>query len=646
MSLNNMSLIKQLWLAILFTVTLASSGSFILSTLSSKNYLEEQLQTKNIDNVTSLALSMSQLKKDPVTLDLLLSAQFDSGHYRYIGLFDPNGKLISERVNANSQTKAPRWFIKLIPIKVQAGVANVQDGWAQYGSLALESDVNFAYDKLWDATLLIALWTFLIGLLACYAGGKILRKILSPLDDVVSQAKAIGEDRFITIDEPKTLEFKAVVREMNNLSNRIKATVTKESARLEELRYKINYDDVTGLMNRDYFVNTMEANLGHDEFNEGALVIFRLSNLAQLDEAMGYPQANALLRRISSALESECEKNTSIISGRLSGTEFAVFCKQTTDEFALANQLKDAVTQAAEIDDAELTARFLVVTTKAKKMDETASLFKVLEFILNLSSLSEENYLRVINASSIAVTESHYLVEWETSLNDALSNKRIKLEHYPVITTEGTLIHNESPVRLQLAPDGKWHSAGEFINWATQLSLIKTIDELVLETAILLLAQGASPMCLNVSANAMCDRKYIQKAAKLVKQHLQHPSLLSFEVPEIAAFEHLNEFKHFCSKLKAVGCHVGVEHVGLRISRLGELHDIGLDYIKFDASIVRGINSNETNKTLLRGLCMVAHSIGVRAIAEGVNNDDEIESLKEIGIDGLTGPGVKFLQAN
>ncbi|MGB7816740.1 MAG: EAL domain-containing protein, partial [Methylotenera sp.] len=375
-------------------------------------------------------------------------------------------------------------------------------------------------------------------------------------------------------------------------------------------------------------------------------VIFRLSNLAQLDEAMGYPQANALLRKISGALETACEGNASLISGRLSGTEFAVFCKQPIDEFVLANQLKDAVTKAAEIDDVELTARFLAVTTKARKMDESTSLFKVLEFILNLSSLSEENYLRVINASSIAVTESNYLGEWETLLNDALANKRIKLEHYPVITTEGILIHNESPVRLQLEPNGKWHCAGEFINWAIQLDLIKMIDELVLETAVLLLANGASPMCLNVSANAMCDRKYIQKATKLVKQHLQHPNLLSFEVSEIAVFDHLNAFKHFCSKLKAVGCHVGVEHVSLRISRLGELHDIGLDYIKFDASIVRGINSNETNKTLLRGLCMVAHSIGVQAIAEGVNNNDEIESLKEIGIDGLTGPGVKFQQTH
>jgi diguanylate cyclase (GGDEF)-like protein len=432
-----------------------------------------------------------------------------------------------------------------------------------------------------------------------------------------------------------------VVREMNNLSNRIKETVTKESARLNELRLKNNYDDVTGLMNRDYFVNTMEASLSQEEYNEGALVIFRLSNLKQIDETMGYPQANALLRNISAALDIQCEMDSSLIAGRISGTEFAVFCKRTTNEFALANKLKHEIGRAAKIENTALVARFLVVTTKAKKMDETASLFKMLDFVLNLSSLSEENYLRVVNASSIAATEGNYLVEWKTQLSDALANKRIKLEHYPVITTDGALIHNESPVRLQLEENGPWHCAGEFIHWATQLKLIQNIDELVLETAVALLADGAEPLCINVSANAMRDRKFSQKAAKLIKQQLNNPSLLSFEVPEVAAFDYLDEFKYFSEKLIGAGCQVGVEHVSLRISRLGELHDIGLSYIKFDGSIVRGIDSNETNKTLLRGLCMVAHSIGVQAIAEGVNNQAEIEALKEIGMDGLTGPGVK-----
>jgi EAL domain-containing protein (putative c-di-GMP-specific phosphodiesterase class I) len=87
---------------------------------------------------------------------------------------------------------------------------------------------------------------------------------------------------------------------------------------------------------------------------------------------------------------------------------------------------------------------------------------------------------------------------------------------------------------------------------------------------------------------------------------------------------------------------VGIEHVGSRISRLGELHDVGLDYIKVDVSVIRGIDTNEANKTLLRGLCIIAHSIGVVAIAEGVQTSSEAEALKLIGVDGMTGPGIKL----
>lgn len=64
--------------------------------------------------------------------------------------------------------------------------------------------------------------------------------------------------------------------------------------------------------------------------------------------------------------------------------------------------------------------------------------------------------------------------------------------------------------------------------------------------------------------------------------------------------------------------------------------------MKIDGSVIRGIDTNEANKTLLRGLCMIAHSIGVLAIAEGVHSNSEIEALKMIGIDGMTGPGVRL----
>jgi EAL domain-containing protein (putative c-di-GMP-specific phosphodiesterase class I) len=117
---------------------------------------------------------------------------------------------------------------------------------------------------------------------------------------------------------------------------------------------------------------------------------------------------------------------------------------------------------------------------------------------------------------------------------------------------------------------------------------------------------------------------------------------LYFEIPEQEAFDHLPEFHQFCKKIRGLGCKIGIEHVGTRISRLGELHDIGLHYIKIDASVIRDIDGSEANKTLLRGLCMIAHSIGVIAIAEGVHTQNEIAVLKQIGIDGMTGPGIRM----
>jgi GGDEF domain-containing protein len=456
-----MSLIKQLWLAILFILVLASGGSFLLSTMVGKHYLQQQLQMKNIDNATSLALSMSQMTKDPITLDLLLAAQFDSGHYRYIGLYDPNGKVLTERINQHSYTKAPDWFVNLVPINVETGVAEVQDGWARYGTLKLESDANFVYDRLWDATIYIAIWALLIGIISCYVGGKLLQRILSPLKDVVSQAQAIGEHRFVTINEPKTHEFRALVNAMNSLSSHIRKTVSEETARLDQLRLQINFDHISGLMNSDYFISSIDSSISHEEyFNQGVLVVTRLTNLAAIDQQLGYQETNAYLKRIGSTLENECANRISLIAGRISGTDFALFSHNEKDAYALGNDIKGLVEKIAPIHD--LQGSFVTVSMPVSKSDKAIKLIELTDSVLDELSISNSNILHVINQHDVEVRVDISRMEWQRLLTSALDNKRLKLEHYPVITPLGKLIHNESPVRLQL-DDEQWVRAGEFL---------------------------------------------------------------------------------------------------------------------------------------------------------------------------------------
>lgn len=638
-----MSLIKQLWLAIVVILSLAFAGAFILNTVASKHYFEQQLQAKNDDNATTLALSMTQLEKDPVELNLLLSAQFDAGHYRYIGLVDPTGKVISERINNASKTKAPEWFVKLIPLKLQPGLAEIQDGWSQFGTLRIESDSNFAYDKLWDNTLLSAIWVLLIGLIGGLACGEILKKILSPLNDVVDQAVSIGENRFVTISEPKTKEFKAVVNAMNTLSSRVKKTVNEESARLDQLRLENNYDHITGLMNHDHFIKNLDANISREEyFHEGALIISRLTNLAAIDQKLGYKETNTLLKVIGDTLQNACDQQTGLSVGRLNGTDFAVFSNQPVDNYSFGNQIKKLLEKISAGNDKSITVNFTTVVARVANTDTAGKMVELSSKLLDEIGDEQSHVLHVINPGELDQYQDNQENEWLRLLTSALDNRRIKLEHYPVITQTGELMHFESPVRLQLKPDGKWFCAGEFITWATRLDLMARLDELVFETAVESISNGAQAIGLNVSASAMCNPSFIQKIVSTINAQPHVADKLYFEIPEQDAFNHQPEFHDFCKQIRSLGCKIGIEHVSTRISRLGELHDIGLHYIKIDASVIRDIDSSEANKTLLRGLCMIAHSIGVIAIAEGVHNENEIAVLKQIGIDGMTGPGIRI----
>ena len=192
-----MSLYKQLWLAIVFLLALVFLVSVALSSVSAKRYLEQQLAIKNTDNATALAISLTQQDADPVLMELTLAAQFDTGFYELIRLTGPDGEVLLERRDSGAGTRAPAWFTGLLPIEAAPGVATIQRGWSQAGTLEVRSHSRFAYDELWRTTWTQALAFFLTALAAGAAGSLLLRRLLAPLAGVVGQASAIGERRFV-----------------------------------------------------------------------------------------------------------------------------------------------------------------------------------------------------------------------------------------------------------------------------------------------------------------------------------------------------------------------------------------------------------------------------------------------------------------
>ena len=299
-----MSLFRQLWFAIIASTVIAFAGSFLASMLTARHYLAQQLAIKNNDNAASLALSMSQMEKDPITIELQIAALFDSGQYAVVRLTSPDGKIMIEKTGELEISDVPAWFVRVFPIESLPGQAQVSSGWNQFGTIELISHSQFAYKELWNGALKLLLWFIIGGAIMGVFGMRLLGRIKKPLDAVVDQAKAISDRRFISIEEPSTPELRSVSRAMNAMVERLKTMFAEEATRLEQVRREATLDNLTGLANRSFFLNQLDAALSDDHAAaSGSLLMLRLADLAGINKRGGRENADELLRRIGLALQ-------------------------------------------------------------------------------------------------------------------------------------------------------------------------------------------------------------------------------------------------------------------------------------------------------------------------------------------------------
>lgn len=636
-----MSLFKKLWLGVIFLLTLVFIISVLLTTLSARAYLEEHLNIKNTDNAAALALSMAEKGADTVLMELTLAAQFDTGHYELIELTDPDGTVTMRRESDEADTGAPGWFTRLFPIRVEPGVANIQAGWQQAGTLTLRSHSRFAYEELWESTLGLSGIFLLAGLITGIVGNRLLRRVLLPLDEVVELAETIGEQRFVTnIPEPTTLEFQRVVRAMNELSMRVKSMLGQEAKRLQKLQRESHIDTVTGLYNREPFLNALEAALqSNDDTSSGSFCIIRIFNLDLLNQSYGRSSTDALLSDIGDALNRITVEHSGWSAARLNGSDFAVLAPRQLEAQALGQEVQNAM--SATLDDHSMNDNVQLPggTTLYTPRDSVADLLGRTDIVLIAAEQEQMSSVTQAHEGDIPVRPMRAQVEyWNGILVQAIRSRGFSLARFPVVGSDNRLVHYEAPVRLQ--QDGETLNAGQFLPWIHRLQLSGELDKQVFELALNEIERSGDPVAINLSTEAISDNSFMNWAAEPLTTRKPLIANLWVEIPESIVFRYFENFKRLASRIKAAGGQVGIEHMGHQLASLGSLHDVGLDYLKVDASFVRNIQDNPGNQTLLRTLCTIGHTIGVSVFAEGVVSAQELETLRELGMDGATGPAV------
>lgn len=636
-----MSLIKQLWIGIILILLLAMGGSFFISTYTAKTYLEQQLQLKNIDNANSLALSMTQMPKDPVTLELLIAAQFDSGHYQYIRFTDPDGETIAERhyqgVNSNS---VPTWFNNMLNISPTPGMAQVQDGWQQYGSIELLSHSSYAKQELWHSTKQLMQWLLVAALVCGAIGTVVLRFLIRPLNQAVVHAEAIGQRHFITSAEPKTRELRRLVRAMNKLSDNVKAMLEKETQKLQRLQAASQLDALTHLSNREHFIKLLDsAALREEQEQDASIYLVRLLNLADLNQQLGRDKVDQLLVNLARAFSEYTQEDTCGFSGRLNGTDFAMVLSGSQQLAITAQRLSE--TMQKTLASLGIDSEQVGLPLAASPLEVGENRGQLLSRLDGLLALAEQKGNRGIVAPTTPQTQGtqRNLNDWRVSIERALDNEGVMLGDFPVRDHSDQIIHYERPVRLYI--DGSWQSAGYFVGWARRLGLLCLIDEQVLNLALNEIRNKQLPCAINVSESSLCDAQFRTRALERLSASSDINPQLWIEFPESCAIRQLPLLKQFSRALRELGCKVGLKHVGLEFTRIEELQGIGLDYLKIDSAIIRDVDIQTTNHSYIQSLCRIGHSLGITMIAEGVMTQSEQQVLATLNTDGATGPGIK-----
>ncbi|MCL7938874.1 EAL domain-containing protein [Halomonas sp. ATCH28] len=634
-----MSLIKQIWLTIVVLLLLVFGSSLFIGVSSSRAYIEQEVRIKNADNANALALTMSQMPKDPVTLELLVAAQFDTGHYRQVELRDPQGEIIEQRRAGEAIEDVPAWFVDLVRFEIPPGQAVVQDGWRQFGILTLESQHSFAYRSLWRSSLELVGWFALAAALSLLLAWWIVRTIRRPLRNVVDHALHIGERRFTTIPAPRTRELREVVEAMNQLSSTVRDMLGEESEKLDLLRRRLQHDGVTGVLKREAFLAQLQIHLeSQDARASGTLALVRLARLAEVNERLGHNETDALLHALASGLDQFGKVRGGGVVGRLNGSDFALLLPGAHDLESLQHELGKRL--AALKEQSRVSLGLPAALVDYAQGDQRSVLLASLDGALSAAEARGDQSLVIAEGPQRRSLFTNH-GEWRHALQEAMA-KGIYLAHYPVLDSEGELLHFESPSRLRL--NSEWQPAGIFMPWISRLELDSRLDLAVIDAAVRDITQRGKPLGINLSAASIQDARFVTELQTRLKARPDVAARLWLELPESLAIHDLASFRSLCHALQPLGCRIGLEHVGAEFTRIADLQDLGLGYLKFDRTLVQGVDRVAEQQTILRGMATLCHSLGILAIGEGVETRGEARTLFELGLDGATGPGIRQLK--
>ena len=641
-----MSLFSRLmWYTFFLLVAILGFTTLVVSQWT-VNSFEDRLsvQAENSVGALSRALSLSDLS-DINDLDhpicTLLASVPDTLEFRSVELIDESGNRRCYQTNTPHLPAAPDWFTNSIDIEITPATQPIQQGWVTWDLIGIPYEAN-AYDELWNLAI-NTFWGVLSLLVSASIGGFLaLQKLLDPLRQVVIQAKSIGERRFTKIAIPTTTEFADVAQSMNDLSDRIQSMLSDEATLLKDKKASYDFDDVTGLLNRETFIDQFNARLKREnEESIGSVALIRMLDLAEMNREYGRGLIDNLLKDIGIALNrlSGDDFYGGYCSvGRMNGADICAVATNENNAKNLADTMQRTVAKILATHNINKRYSVAAACIDYELGDSTGDLLSAMDSALAQSELQEGTPIIPAQRNTQPDAKLANQKFWHDNLASALSDGGLRLVWFPVLRKDQSVIHLEGMARLSI--DGQEFNAGDFMPWVFRLGLGQAFDKAVVTEALKNLSSQDERLHVNLSADSLKGAEFSIWLGETLQSASVETARFGMEISETAIIGAQSSFEALRTILKPHGCQLGIEHMGYRPEIIAELGNLGPDYLKVDSLYTQELTTNPGNRSVLTSFSGVAKSLGIDCIAEGINTTEDIEQSFTLGAKGVSGRAV------
>ena len=411
-----------------------------------------------------------------------------------------------------------------------------------------------------------------------------------------------------------------------------------------KLRDQAVTDSLTGLPNR--FACRVYFNQLIDKKEQFTLVFMNLNNFKGINDMMGHSTGDRVLQAVAERWKSTAETATGTenLIGRVSGDEFVLFIRgyKTQDEVKQTiRQFRSELEKTLTINDIDfhLQASFgyAEYPTDAATRDALVTCVDVA-----LNEAKRSGGTKTIVRFMPGMLSYKHEMEIEQNIRSALEDDRVFYHLQPQFNIDHQLRGFEALARIK-DKDGKLISPGEFIPVAEKTGLVSRIDSTVFRKAAAFFGDAVRKsgsditLSVNISVQHLMKNSFISEVKSILDECNVPAKLIEIEITESimidsaeTAFKHLDE-------LKQMGLRIAIDDFGTGYSSLSYLNKLPADLLKVDKSFIDQMNATDSTRQYVAAIISIGHIMNMEVIAEGVEEEEQMETLRNIGCDFIQG---------